>query len=89
MELNLKAPLLALAAGEVLTLDDARGIRIHARTGTVWVTEEANLRDHVVGPGETHVVTRGGRTLIQALQPAWVALGEPKAANDAVHLASA
>ena len=89
MELTLKAPLLALAAGEVVTLDDARGTRIHARTGTVWVTEEANLRDHVIGPGETLVVSRGGRTVIQALQPAWISLGEPKAANDAVHLASA
>lgn len=89
MELNLKAPLLALAAGEVVTLDDARGIRIHARTGSVWVTEEANLRDHVVGPGETHIVSRGGRTLIQALQPSWIALGEPRAANDAFHLARA
>lgn len=89
MELNLAAPLLALAAGEVVTLDDACGIRIHARMGSVWVTEESNLRDHVVGPGETHVVSRDGRTLIQALQPAWVALGEPKAANDAFQEASA
>lgn len=89
MELNLNAPVLSLAAGEVVTLDDARGVRIHARTGSVWVTEEANLRDHVLGPGETLVVSRGGRTLIQALQAAWVALDEPKAANDAFHLASA
>jgi len=63
MELQSAAPVLALAAGEVLTLDDARGVRIQARIGSLWVTEEANLRDHVVGPGETHVVTRGGRTL--------------------------
>jgi hypothetical protein len=89
MELHLKAPVLALAAGEVVTLDDARGIRIQPRLGIVWVTEEANLRDHVVGPGETHVVSRGGRTLIQALQPAWIALGDPGAANDAFELVSA
>ena len=89
MELHLNAPVLALAAGEVVTLDDVRGIRIQARLGTVWVTEEANPRDHVVGPGESHVVSRAGRTVIQALQPAWVAIGEPKAVNDAFELASA
>ena len=81
MELRAQAPVLSLAAGEVLTLDDARGIRIHARTGTVWVTEEANLRDHVLGPGEALVVSRAGRTVIQAMKPSWVALDE-RAANE-------
>jgi hypothetical protein len=54
-----------------------------ARIGTVWVTEEGNLRDHVVGPGETLVVARPGRTLVQALKPAWISLADaPFAAND-------
>ena len=89
MELRSKAPVLTLAAGDVVTLDDARGIRIHAQAGTVWVTEEANPRDHVIGPGETLVVSRDGRTVIQALQTAWVALGEARAANDALNVVSA
>jgi hypothetical protein len=74
MTLNLDSPVLALEAGQVLTLDDAAGTRIVSRLGTVWVTEEGDPEDHIVGPGETLVVDRGGRTLLQALQPAWVAL---------------
>src|SRR4051794_24579515 len=76
MELSVQAPVLALAAGEVVTLDDARGVRIQARSGSVWVTEEANLRDHILGPGDALVVTWAGRTLIQAMKPSWVALGD-------------
>jgi Protein of unknown function (DUF2917) len=84
MEITSKAPVLALAAGDVVTLDDARGVRLHSRAGTVWVTEEANPRDHIVGPGQALVISRAGRTVIQALQPAWIALGEAAAANDAL-----
>jgi hypothetical protein len=82
MELSSQAPVLALAAGEVVTLDDARGVRIHARAGSVWVTEEANSRDHILGPGEILVVARDGRTVIQALQASWIALRESAPAND-------
>lgn len=74
MTLNLESPVLALEAGQVLTLDDAAGTRIVSRLGTVWVTEEGDPKDHIVGPGETRLIGRGGRTLLQALQPAWVAL---------------
>ena len=83
MELSIKAPNLALEAGQVLTLDDAEGLRIIARYGTVWVTEEGDQADHIVGPGDTLIVAHPGRTLVQALRPAWISLGEgPRAAND-------
>jgi hypothetical protein len=83
MELNIKAPVLALEAGQVLTLDDAAGTRIVSRSGTVWVTEEDDRDDHIVGPGDALIVVRGGRTVIQALQPAWISLAEGAgAAND-------
>lgn len=73
-ELHLNAPVLALEPGQVVTLDDAAGTRIVARSGTVWVTEEGNRDDHIVAPGQSLVVTRDGRTLVQALQPACIAL---------------
>jgi hypothetical protein len=40
----------------------------------VWITEEGEPRDFVVGPGEAFLVTRAGRTLVQAMAPAHVAL---------------
>lgn len=74
MVLNLKTPVVALEPGQVLSLDDAAGTRIVAREGIVWVTEEGVFADHIVGPGESLVISQGGRTLVQALQPAWVAI---------------
>jgi hypothetical protein len=83
MDLSIRAPNLALDAGEVITVDDAEGLRIVARRGTVWVTEEGDSVDHIVGPGDTLIVAHPGRTVVQALQPAWISLGEgAAAAND-------
>ena len=84
MELKVKAPLLGLAAGEIVTLDDAKGARIVARQGAVWVTEEGGHADHIVGAGDVLVVERQGRTLVQALQAAWISICEGlAAANEA------
>ena len=84
MNLRLDAPVLALAAGQLLSLDDARGTRILPRDASLWVTEEGGPQDYVVGPGEAFVVTRGGLTLVQALAATRVALAATRcAANDA------
>ena len=74
MQLETNAPLLILQAGEVVALNDAAGTRVQARCGTVWVTEENDPNDHIVGPGDSFVLARGGRTVIQALQSAWISL---------------
>ncbi len=74
MNLNLDQPTLALEAGEVVSLDDVVGTRISARLGTLWVTCEDSRRDVILAPGESVVVTRPGRTVVQALQSAFVSL---------------
>jgi hypothetical protein len=81
MQPNNKASVLTLEAGQVLSLDDAEGLRIRARTGTVWVTEEGSRKDHIVGPGDSLIVARPGRTVVQALQQARITIGY-SAAND-------
>jgi hypothetical protein len=74
MNLRLESPVLALEAGQILSLDDARGTRIQPREGTVWITEEGEAKDHIVGAGDAFLVTRGGRTLVQAMVDSRVAL---------------
>ena len=84
MQLNVRKPELALDTGQILTLDDAEGLRILARRGAVWVTEEGDVKDHIVRPGDTLIVAHPGRTVVQALQPSWISIGEGGvAANDA------
>ena len=74
MELHLDTPTFALEPGQVVSLDDAAGRRVLARTGTVWITEEDSVEDHIVGPGESLILGRRGRTVLQALQPACVSI---------------
>ena len=85
MQLNLRSPELTLQAGQVLTLDDARGVRILSRTGTVWITQEGSPKDLIVGPGDAIVVARNGRTVVQALKTAWISIADgPRAASQSL-----
>lgn len=86
MNLRLDAPVLSLAPGQLVALDDACGTRIQPERGTVWITEEGEPRDFVVGPGQAFLVRRAGRTLMQAIDASLVALCDAPAmcaANDA------
>lgn len=86
MNLRLEAPVLSLEPGQLVALDDARGTRIQPERGTVWITEEGEPHDFVVGPGEAFLVRRAGRTLVQAIDASLVALRDASAlcaANDA------
>ena len=80
MELYLEAPVLELGEGEVVTLVDAEGARILPQRGQVWITQEGDREDHIVSAGETLVVLRPGRTIVQALEPACIAIHEARAA---------
>ncbi|MBK8325304.1 MAG: DUF2917 domain-containing protein [Betaproteobacteria bacterium] len=85
MHLDLDTPRFALEPGQVVSLDDASGALIEPTGGRLWITEEGERKDFVVRPGETFVVSRGGRTVVQAVDPAWVTLHEgvlPCVAND-------
>ena len=84
MQLDAAAPQFALDRGQVITLDDAAGTRIQARIGTLWVTEEGSVKDHILGPGDAVTLSHDGRAVVQAMVPAWIAFGEGEpAANDA------
>ena len=89
MHLELQTPHLALDTGDVISLDDAAGVRIHATRGTVWVTEEGDINDHIVGPGDVLTIAHCGRTVVQALAPAWISIREHLApANDPTQTAA-
>jgi len=74
MILELQRPTLALDTGQVITLDDAAGRTICARSGRVWITEEGRPDDVIVESGGCLVVERDGRTLVQAMAPSVVAI---------------
>ena len=59
-----------LAQGGLLGIDDGRGLRLRVASGAVWLTQQADSRDIVLREGESFVIDRPGRTVVQALDPA-------------------
>lgn len=64
--------LLNLAKGDLLELADARGTTLRVTRGTLWVTQERDLRDIVLGAGDTWTVERHGLTVGEAQRDAAV-----------------
>src|SRR5215510_2745018 len=56
MWINTPNARLAIAARRGLRLKDARGARLRAVQGTLWVTIDNDRRDIVLDPGESFVV---------------------------------
>ena len=64
---------LELAAGDVLLLKDlVSGRALYGLSGMVWVTQEEDPRDHLLGPGGAFKSQGSGRVVVQALKPSRV-----------------
>lgn len=55
----------ALAGGETLVLDDARGVVIDATSGLLWVTVSGEAGDIFLSPGQSYCVMGRGRVVIE------------------------
>ncbi|MGE0355433.1 MAG: DUF2917 domain-containing protein [Burkholderiales bacterium] len=59
-----------LARDGLLSIDDGRGLRLRVAAGSIWLTQQGDGRDVVLRDGESFAIDRGGRTVVQALDPA-------------------
>jgi hypothetical protein len=59
-----------LRKGDILRLPHARGQRIEALHGGLWITIDHDLRDIVIRGGEGFTIDRDGDTLVSALDDA-------------------
>jgi hypothetical protein len=69
---------LTLAQGNILRVDDGAGMLVAVSEGEVWITEEGNPRDIVLGPGESFSLKRPGVCLLYAIEPARLTLSAPR-----------
>ena len=72
--MNTKKFVVELAQGDVLPLDNASGVQVASLEGSLWLTEEHGKGDVILNPGESYAVEAKGRTLVQALSAARVAV---------------
>ncbi len=62
---------ITLSRHQLWKLDgDRRGDVISCSNGSLWITQEGDLKDHVVESGEMFWVTRPGTVVVQALKDA-------------------
>ena len=85
MELNMKikfsASGIVLAPGQLLNLEHAAGTRIASRDGSVWITQDGDLRDIVLDAGEAFELDRDSPVIVQAIGTALVTIEEPAPAT--------
>jgi hypothetical protein len=72
--MNTKKFVVELAQGDVLPLDNAAGVQVSSLEGSLWLTEERGVGDVILEAGESYEVATEGRTLVQAMSPARVAV---------------
>ncbi len=77
MKVDLTSLSLRLDAGNSLKLRDARGLAIRATRGVLWITQEGDRRDHIVGMLERFVIGCEGLTVVSAVTQAELRMEKP------------
>jgi hypothetical protein len=54
----------------LLGIDDGRGLQLRIAAGTIWITQQGDMRDVILREGQSFVIDRPGRTVVQALDKA-------------------
>lgn len=67
-----------LARHQPQRIDAPHGVLVHCLHGTLWVTQDGDPRDIVLGPGEEHRLEHDAVTYVSALEDArYLLLREP------------
>jgi hypothetical protein len=77
MKASISTARLVLARGETLNLDGAEGARIINHRGSVWITQNGDLRDIVLGDGESFELDRPTPAIVQAFECSSVTVAAP------------
>lgn len=78
---------LSLSRGSMLRVEDGRDILVYVWEGEVWLTEESERKDRVLGAGEWHRLERQGSAIGYALERSVVTLTAPEPARYARRIA--
>ena len=76
MQIETNRSAVKLARDGLIAIRDSVGTRIFCQSGRLWVTQEGQIKDAVLGPGDMLTIGNRGLTLITALQASDVALLE-------------
>ena len=77
MNIALDSSTLHLERDGLIALRDGRGTRVTCVSGTLWITQDHDAHDNLIGAGETLIIDYAGLTLLTALEPTDLQLIEP------------
>jgi len=77
MKIEFSSSGVLMAKDQTLNLPHAAGVRIASQSGTVWITQDGDLRDIVLSAGESVVLERTTPTIVQAFEPALITIADP------------
>ena len=68
---------MAMARGGFVRIEEGRGMLLYVWEGELWITQEGDPADHLVGPGQWFRLDRAGAALACATRDAHVTLTAP------------
>ncbi|HEU4378097.1 MAG TPA: DUF2917 domain-containing protein [Hyphomicrobiaceae bacterium] len=66
-----------LKARGVHRIENGQGLSVTALKGSVWITQDRDLRDIILSAGQSFVLDRNGVTLVFAFRDALIMVGQP------------
>lgn len=81
MQIEITSSTFTLAPAGLLIVQDGEGSRVVCRSGSLWVTQEGDVKDTIVGSGEVITIRKPSRTVITALEFSSLMLVEPDIAD--------
>lgn len=70
MNTDLTLPSIALRHGGVHRIEHGKGLLLQCLSGTLWLTQDHDLRDIVLEAGDGATIERDGTSLVTALDDA-------------------
>ena len=78
MQIEINRSTLSLANEGLVAIRDGQGTRIVCHKGSLWITQECDLKDTVIGAGESLTVRNPGLTVLTALSASELTVIEPE-----------
>jgi hypothetical protein len=85
MQLEIKRSTFTLGPAGLLAVDDGAGTRIVCHSGVLWITQEGDVKDSIIGPADVFTILKPGHTVITALESSTLSVLAPGSGNAHVH----
>jgi len=76
MNIALDSSTLYLQRDGLIAVRDGHGSRVTCVSGTLWITQDHDSHDNILGSGQSLIIDYPGLTLVTALEPTQLRLTE-------------